>query len=125
VKEHFCYAGTDVGIDHDRSSLKVTDTGMLTAELRAATLPPGSKDWALYPPLLYFRNIPLARFSSSGVLAVDDEVLDEYDIALYMLEHHDILGTLTYRSGVLTFVGIFTTYVNDKGTSIDARWTAP
>jgi hypothetical protein len=59
------------------------------------------------------------------VLAVDDEVLDEYDIALYMLEHHDILGTLTYRSGVLTFVGIFTTYVNDKGTSIDARWTAP
>jgi hypothetical protein len=26
--------------------------------------------------------------------------------------------------GVLTFVGIFTTYVNDKGTSIDVGWTA-
>jgi hypothetical protein len=42
-------------------------------------------------------------------LTVDDDVLDQHDIALYFVEHHDVHGTLTVRQdGTLTFHGTTT-----------------
>lgn len=46
--------------------------------------------WALYPPKIYFRNVP---FDNEAII-VDEEFLDQWDIALYMMEHNDFIGTL-------------------------------
>lgn len=47
-------------------------------------------DWALYPPKIYFRNVPY----NGKDIVVDEEFLEEYDVALYMMEHNDFTGTL-------------------------------
>lgn len=46
--------------------------------------------WALYPPKIYFRNVPF----DNKAIVIDEEFLDQYDIALYMMEHNDFTGTL-------------------------------
>lgn len=46
--------------------------------------------WALYPPKIYFRNVPF----DNKAIVIDEEFLDQYDIALYMMEHNDFIGTL-------------------------------
>jgi len=46
--------------------------------------------WALYPPRLYLRGVPF----KGNELAIDDKLLDQYDITLYMMEHNDFTGTL-------------------------------
>ena len=46
--------------------------------------------WALYPPKIYFRAVP---YVGKDVI-VDEEFLDQHDIALYMMEHNDFIGTL-------------------------------
>ena len=45
------------------------------------------------PPKVYFREIPL----NDGNIEITDELLDEYDIALYLNEHNDLYGTLTIK----------------------------
>lgn len=47
-------------------------------------------NWALYPPKIYFRNVPF----DNKAIVIDEEFLDQYDIALYMMEHNDFIGTL-------------------------------
>ena len=47
-------------------------------------------DWALYPPKIYFRNVPY----DGKDIVVDEEFLEKYDVALYMMEHNDFTGTL-------------------------------
>lgn len=107
----------------------VTESGSLTAELYAATVPPETVEWALEPPRLYFRSVPLASSGDALSLTVDDDLLDDYDVALYFVEHHQIHGTLTFRSGGdLAFVGLITFDANpshDTGTPLVVRWTAP
>lgn len=129
----FRLGGTDLGVDSDRSRVTVTDSGILTAELSAATPPAEAADWALAPPLLYFRSVPLVTADDCLTLTINDDVLDEYDIALYFVEHRDVRGTLTFRpDGLLTFVGV----VSDHGyahhpassrrrtTQVSIRWAS-
>ncbi|MEW2378480.1 hypothetical protein AB0883_20555 [Micromonospora sp. NPDC047812] len=98
---------------------------MLTGQLHAATVPPEAADWALEPPRLYFRDVPLASSGDTLTLTVDDDALDHYDIALYFLEHYDVLGTLTFwPGGVLTFVGAVKTDANDARIPLVVRCTA-
>lgn len=47
-------------------------------------------NWALYPPKIYFRNVPF----NDKTIVVDEEFLDQHDIALYLMEHNDFTGTL-------------------------------
>ncbi|MEU4570159.1 hypothetical protein [Micromonospora sp. NPDC023956] len=106
MREEFRLGGVDLGVDGDRSSVVIGDSGLLTAELSAAATPAGTSQWALAPPLLYFRGVPLTTAGDTMTLTVDDEALDAYDIALYFIEHRDVQGTLTVRpDGLLVFSG--------------------
>lgn len=49
-------------------------------------------DWILYPPHVYFWTVDLPIDKS---VVINEELLDEYDIALYLMEHTDFYGTLT------------------------------
>lgn len=46
--------------------------------------------WALYPPKIFFRDVPYVDKD----IVVDEDSLDQYDIALYMMEHNDFTGTI-------------------------------
>lgn len=46
--------------------------------------------WALYPPRLYLRGVPF----KGNELVIDDDLLNNYDITLYIMEHNDFTGTL-------------------------------
>ncbi|MBC1488050.1 hypothetical protein HCJ52_04915 [Listeria sp. FSL L7-1485] len=50
-------------------------------------------NWTLYAPEVYFRNISCQHFDTIEI-TIDDALLDEYDIALYLMEYNDFFGTL-------------------------------
>lgn len=58
-------------------------------------------NWALYPPKIYFRNVPY----ENKAIIVDEEFLDEYDIALYMMEHNDFTGTIEITNKTIQING--------------------
>lgn len=58
-------------------------------------------DWALYPPKIYFRDIP---FKSKSIV-VDENLLNKYDIALYMMEYNDFTGTLNISDKIISVSG--------------------
>jgi len=51
-----------------------------------------SWDWVLYPPNVYFREVNLPI---DDPVVINEELLDDYDVALYLMEHIDFYGTLT------------------------------
>lgn len=57
--------------------------------------------WALYPPRLYLRGVPF----KGNELAIDDKLLDQYDITLYMMEHNDFTGALRVTDGRVEISG--------------------
>ena len=63
-----------------------------------------SENWyssTVYPPKVYFREVPL----TDGKIEITDELLDEYDIALYLNEHNDLYGTLVICDKRITVKG--------------------
>lgn len=58
-------------------------------------------DWALYPPKIYFRNIP---YEGKNII-IDEEFLNKYDIALYMMEYNDFTGTLEIDDKMIHIIG--------------------
>ena len=54
-----------------------------------------------YPPKIYLRGVPL----NGNVIEITDELLDEYDIALYFMEHNDVHGTLTINEKCIAIKG--------------------
>lgn len=73
----------------------------------------GKWNWALYPPKLYLRKIPFNLKQGKIEVAITEEILDEYDVALYLMEHNDIYGTFTIdKNKVFLFEGI--TYISGK-----------
>ena len=58
-------------------------------------------NWALYPPKIYFRDIPYEGKS----IVVDKNFLDKYDIALYMMEYNDFIGTLDICEKTISIYG--------------------
>ncbi len=57
--------------------------------------------WALYPPRLYLRGVPF----KGNELVIDEELLNKYDITLYMMEHNDFTGTLRATDGGVEISG--------------------
>ena len=127
MREEFQIDGEQLGLDSAHSSVVLDDSGVLTAELRAVAVPTATSAWALSPPLLYFRNVPLIAEDGLRRLTIDDDVLDECDIALYFTEHTDIEGTLTLSpAGDLAFDGVTRLGVgaDPSGSApIAVRWT--
>ena len=122
--DEFRLGGADLGVDGERSSIAITGSGVLTAELSAATAPADASEWALAPPLLYFRSVALAAAGDDLTLTVDEDVLDEYDIALYFAGHRDVRGTLTLRpEGLLTFTGVLASDGPCATSAVSVRYT--
>ncbi|AMJ64640.1 hypothetical protein [Hymenobacter sp. PAMC 26628] len=62
--------------------------------------------WILYPPKIYFRSVPYALINGVKMLTISEELLDNYDVAFYLLAHSDLAGILSVAtSGIITFIG--------------------
>ncbi|MCI9082149.1 MAG: hypothetical protein HFI70_07560 [Lachnospiraceae bacterium] len=57
--------------------------------------------WALYPPQIYFRDV----LYTGKDIEVDTDFLEEYDVALYMMEHNDFIGTLKLSDSSIDICG--------------------
>ena len=108
----FTVNGVELGLAPE--SAVVLGAGRLNAELRAILLPAETAAWALSPPLLYFRALRLPEVIPLR-LRVDDDLLDEYDIGIYLGEHHDVEGELLVTGGQLRFEGVCS-------IDLSARW---
>jgi hypothetical protein len=98
----FTIQGTEFGIDESRSSWEISEVGgarELTIELRGdgesfkRVRAVGTDwDWALYPPHLYLRSVPVPPAGPDGTTmrAIVESDLDDYDIGLYFMEHCDL-----------------------------------
>lgn len=77
----------------------------------------GDWSWSSYPPKLYIRNTPYKISNNKITLIIDEDVLDDYDIALYFMEHFDIEGALTINEkNILEFKG--TCYIDNEEYSL-------
>ena len=77
--------------------------------------------WILFPPNFYARAVPYETDGAAKVLHLTDETLDDYDIALYLLEHNDAYGTvrITDNDGTVTVEG--TAYANGEELPLRIR----
>ena len=63
--------------------------------------------FALYPPKLYLKEIPFELTEDKIQVTITEEILDDCDVALYLMEHNDIEGTFTIdKNEVFLFKGI-------------------
>ncbi len=46
--------------------------------------------WALYPPRIYLHAVPY----NGNAIVIDHDFLNQYEAALYMMEHNDFTGSL-------------------------------
>lgn len=57
--------------------------------------------WSIYPPKMYFYDVPY----ENQCITIDFHMLDEYDIALYMMEHNGFIGTLEIKNNTIHVQG--------------------
>ncbi|MCU0436580.1 MAG: hypothetical protein MUC49_01615 [Raineya sp.] len=75
-------------------------------------------NWALYPPKIYFRNVSFEFQNATISIIIDEQMLDEYDIALYFLEHNDIEGILTIdEDNIFSLEGF--TYISGEKMNLE------
>ena len=67
-----------------------------------------SWSWTLYPPELYLRGIPYQlKGGKIQVEITEDTPLDEFEVALYLMEHNYLEGTFIIdENEILFFDGI-------------------
>ena len=99
---------TEFGIDRDKSSVAFERTRaggfaidivvhgdpLQYAKLANAT----AWSWSLYPPTFYLRAFPVPN-SRDFAVHLDIEDYEEYDTALYMIEHNSIDAVVVEVSG--------------------------
>ena len=79
-------------------------------------------NWISYPPHFYVRDAVFTHEGDIKTLDIDEDALDEYDIALYLMEHNDVLGTFTLTAdGLITVVGTVAINGNAVKLAICAR----
>ncbi|MCM1101337.1 MAG: hypothetical protein NC079_04425 [Clostridium sp.] len=69
--------------------------------------------WALYPPRIYFHGIPYKE----NEIVVDTDFLDRYEIALYMMEHNDFIGSLKVTESTIDIHG--KVYIDGGASTLD------
>ena len=80
----------------------------------------GNWNWALYPPELYFRGIPFELKDNKIVIPITDEILDDFDVALYFMSHNDIEGEFSIDENELfMFKGY--TWILDKRLKLEVE----
>lgn len=92
---------TDFGIDESKSSCSidiVDGIRVINVEIRgdsvkydAITQSEDSQwSWTLYPPRLYIYDFPLSEDGGFMRAKISRDDLDEYEAAIYLIEHNDI-----------------------------------
>lgn len=49
-------------------------------------------NWTIYPPHIRFWGVPIQLNEDVIELIIDEDMLNEYDITFYMIEHFDFYG---------------------------------
>ncbi|MBD8703633.1 hypothetical protein SOM11_04205 [Frigoribacterium sp. CFBP9039] len=115
MENRFRIDDDDLGVDLQASSVTLDDDGVIDAVVVAQRVP-AAADWTESPPRLRFRDVPLKFDGASFGATVDDDLLDEHDIAFWLEGSDDVHGVLSLRAGdLLRFVG--TTHVSGEPTS--------
>jgi hypothetical protein len=108
-KTCFIIEGFDFGVDASRSSLSITDS---TFELKLvgddAVIADTMKreghpwNWLIQPPFLYAIGVP-CEVDANGDFEHDitEQELFDYDIALYAMEHCDVLPCRVSKKGAV------------------------
>lgn len=112
--KHFIIDSFDFGVDRERSSLKIYDSKFdlklvgeeeVIHDLTKQDEHPWH--WLIQPPFLYVIGLP-CYLDANGDFAHDmtEEDLDGYAVALYVMEHHDVLPCrITKKGAVVTVRG--------------------
>jgi hypothetical protein len=104
---HFVVDGFNFGVDVGRSTAKVIDGALdlrlVGNESVVADLMTSNNDawnWLIQPPFLYMIGVP-CPVGPNGDFdhEITEQELDDYDIAMYMMEHHDVLPCRVTRCG--------------------------
>jgi hypothetical protein len=109
---YFVIDGFDFGVDTARSSLVVADS---TFELKLVgdeavigeimTRENHPWNWLIQPPFLYAIGLP-CQLDSKGDFKHDitEQELDDYDIALYVMEHFDVFPCKISKAGAVVTI---------------------
>lgn len=57
--------------------------------------------WALYPPKIYLKDVP----NENNKRIIDNDYLNKYDIALYMMDYNDFTGILEIKDEFISIIG--------------------
>lgn len=104
---HFIIDGDDFGIDKLEWSI---ENNLLSLKISAGkerfdSLCEAENSrwlWALYPPEIYFYDIPLKK---NRAIKLNDKLAETCDFALYMMSHNDIDGKMTVKDNIVSIVG--------------------
>ncbi len=107
MKQSFMMNGTEFGIDEisvgrEDGLLSVNITGSKEVFDELCKDEDGEWSWALEAPDFYLTEVPY----EGGKLEIDDEMLDKYEIAVYMMEHNDFYGTVELKDDELHISGV-------------------
>jgi len=72
-------------------------------------------NWAISPPKLYFREIPFQLKNDTLEIDITEDTLDNFDIALYLMNHNDITGKFIIHNDKIF---IFEGHVNILGEEL-------
>lgn len=90
--DNFGIGKIDFKIDRKKGLLSLTLPGDQDLFDKLSENEDGPWGWALYPPKLYFHELPFDPDEKTIRLRIDEELLDSCDIALYLMEHNDVEG---------------------------------
>ena len=131
--DHFIIDGFDFGIDATRTHVKPTAEGadiVVVGDNRIIDKLIDDEsspwNWLIQPPMLYLRNFQFSPCSAIEFRReLTDDDLDDFDIALYIMEHCDTLPCLiALDSGLFTAVGDVHG-IKKSPVAFDVRFTLP
>ena len=80
----------------------------------------GEWSWALYPPELYFKEVPFEMEGNRIKVTLTEALMEDCDIALYLMEHNDVEGAFTIdENEVFRFKG--STYISGEKTTLELQ----
>ncbi|UII28304.1 hypothetical protein LVD15_07715 [Fulvivirga maritima] len=117
IKEAFLLGDYELGIDHEKSVVKVEGKKIIDLTIKASEkvfnelceTEDFEFDYALYSPEFYARQVEL---NEHGEILINEENQYDYDIALYFMEHNEVNVVLTVNEEWITLKG--TTEVSGK-----------
>jgi len=107
MKQSFMMNGTEFGVDEisvewENDLLSVDIIGSKEIFDKLCEDEDGEWSWALETPHFYLKDVPY----KGGLLEVDEEMLCNYEIAVYMMEHNDFCGTVEFKNQELHISGV-------------------